>query len=274
MISSLPSLLSFILVVAFYASTTLADISITSPIAGSSFTSASTVTITWVDDGAAPALSQLQTLSILLCTGPNTKVNCFYHGLDNAVVSTLGGTFSFPIAPAAALAANGKFYFQLYAATPGKGSTIHYSNRFTLTGMTGTAIIPSEGTDLSPPASINEFNTGNKPADNNAPYSSFFVPFSLQTGATRYAPMQLQPGTKVTHALSATRRFPTSSVSFFTTYSMKPFQVTTTTQPITYSKSQYVNWANVADNPTGYYAASEALSRTINAKSRRGYVDL
>lgn len=257
----------------------LADISITSPAAGATFTSTSTVQIKWTDDGQSPGLSELTSLSILLCTGPNAAINCFYTGAATLALDSLSGTFSFPLTGAQALAASGTFFFQLYALTPGKGTSIHYSPRFSVSGMTGTLPATSGG-DVTPPAPVVNFNDNinNKPDPaSSIPASAaagFSVPFSEQTGPTRYAPMQMQPGSKVTHKLSASRRYPTSSVSVFTTWTMQPIQVTTTTMPVTYSKSQYVNWAAVQPDPTGYYAASEALSRRVNAKVRRGIVDL
>lgn len=245
------------------------DISITSPAAGATFTSSSTITIEIADTAASPSFAQIAAVTVLLCTGPNADINCFYTGIKGETLAALGTSIPFPITPAKALASNGLFYFQIYSTTTTGGDTIHYSERFSLTGMTGTLQATSGG-DETPPNPVVNLNLNINPLTANT------VPYTLQTGLTKYAPMQQQPVSKVTLPLSASRRHPTSAVSYFTTYSQQPIQITTITPSITYSISQYVNYAAVAPNPTvaGYYAASEALSRTINAKSRRGYVDL
>lgn len=248
------------------------DISITAPVAGTSFSSSGSIVVKWKDSGAAPSLSDLTTITILVCTGPNAKINCFYTALPAQSLAGLNGQYSVPVASVAKLAASGPFFLQLYASGPG-GFTIHYTDRFALSGLTGP-LIPSDGGDTAPPANVVNYAAGGAAASTLNPLTGATVPFSLQSGAIKYAPMQMQPGPKVTHKLSATRRYPTSSVSYFTTWTMQPLQVTTMTPSITYSVSQYHNWAPVAPDPTGYYAASEALSRTINAKSRRGYLDL
>lgn len=251
-----------------------ADISILTPTAGSTFAATSSITVTWEDDGEKPSLSSdILTISILLCTGPNSNIQCFYTGVNAQTPTTLGGTYTFPLTAARALAANGQFYLQFYATTANSGYSIHYSPRFTLTGMTGT-LQATAGSDVSPPAAQVVFNNNAQSTANI--FSLNTVEYTLQTGYVRYAPMQLQPPTKVTQKLSASRRYPTSAVSLRATWTEKPIQTSTVTPSPTYSIEQEVNWATWADEPTvvGYYAASEALSRTINAKSRRGYYDL
>lgn len=273
---SLYQLLSLALI-AIQASLVYADISISSPVAGASFVGSGAILAKWTDDGIQPAFSKIATLTIMLCTGSNSAVNCFYKALSAQSLTALNGQYSISLAPAAALAGNGKFFLQFYAATSNGGFTIHYSDRFSLTGMTGP-LAATDGGNTAPPSNQISYSEAGPSSSISMmdPLSGATIPFSLQTGIVRYAPMQMQPATKVTHALSASRRFPMSSVTYFATYTMKPLQITTATPSITYSKSQYINWAPVAENPTvaGYYAASEALSRTINAKARRGYVDL
>ena len=86
--------------------------------------------------------------------------------------------------------------------------------------------------------------------------ASFTIPYTLQSGLRRYAPMQMQPGTKVT-ATTWTRAFPTSAVTFYSTKGPKPNALVTTTPPWSYSYSSEVNWASVAPYPTNWYPASQ-----------------
>ncbi|KAF5093502.1 hypothetical protein D0Z03_002383 [Geotrichum reessii] len=137
--------------------------------------------------------------------------------------------------------------------------------------MAGT-VRATDGGDDTPPPGSNTFNTGSD--DDAVILKSNTIPYLSQTGRIRYAPMQMQPGSKVTHALTASRRFPTSSVTYFSDYTLRPYQVTTKTPKWSYSIAQGPNWAATLPSPTGYYAASEALKRNINAKSKRGYMDL
>jgi len=66
------------------------------------------------------------------------------------------------------------------------------------------------------------------------------VPYQQQQGLTRYAPMQPQPGTKIT-ATSAAPLFPTSSAVLATTWLPAPTILTTLTQVQTFSISSMQN---------------------------------
>lgn len=118
------------------------------------------------------------------------------------------------------------------------GTVVNYSSRFSLSGMTGTfppnvetGIKGVTGTDG--PASQNNVkdvaNAGGAGAAGGAS-----VPYTLQTGLTRYAPMQGKPGTKIT-AKQASAQYPTSSVDLAKTFLPTPVQVTTMTMSGTYA---------------------------------------
>lgn len=132
------------------------------------------------------------------------------------------------------------FLKMISVATAG-GTVINYSPRFSIAGMTGsfpanvaTAIAAIQGT--AGPATENNV-VAQKKVDPNDPYA---VPYTLQTGLTKYAPMQPQPPTKIT-AQSATPLWPTSSVVIAMTWLPRPSQVTTSTQTQTYSVSSMEN---------------------------------
>ena len=253
----------------FLSSLVVSDFSVTSPTSGQTIAATSSFALGFTDDGNAPIFTDISSTKVLLCTGSNAEINCL------ATIGTFTPTasltsYAVDLTPYIALGSNGPYYFQLYSTVAAGGYSIQYSQRFTLSGMTGT-LKASDGGDTSPPdAQNNIVGTDGVSVDP----SQMSVTYTLQTGKTRYAPMQMQPGTKVTHKLSMSRRYPTSAVSYFTTYTARPIQVTTITPSWSYTIVQGPNWASTANSPTGYYAASEALARQINAKSRRGYYEL
>lgn len=247
-----------------------ADFSITGPAYGTQVGVASGVVVTFTDDGSSPAFAEITSTKVLLCTGPNSQIFCFTTPVGTFTPTAGQTSYSAVLAPLATLGSNGPYFFQFYSLTLTGGNSIHYSPRFALSGMLGTQQATDGGDVASPPDS----NSANIPADPNVILSMNQVPYTLQTGKTRYAPMQIQPASKVTRPRVASQRFPTSAVTFFSNYALQPIQKTTLTPSWTYTIVQGPNWAATAASPTGYYAASEALQRNINAKSRRGFYEL
>ncbi len=72
------------------------------------------------------------------------------------------------------------------------------------------------------------------------PAGAYTVPYTMQTGSIKYAPMQGRPGTKIT-AANPTPQYPTSSVSLAQTFLPTPSQVTTMTMSQTASVSSRAN---------------------------------
>ena len=135
-------------------------------------------------------------------------------------------------------------FLKMISVAPG-GTVINYSDRFSLSGMTGTfppnvqkGVAGITGTNG--PAAEN--NVASNP-DAGAPTGAggpYAVTYTAQTGLTKYAPMQGKPGTKIT-AKSPTPQYPTSSVQFAITFLPTPSQVTTHTLSATYSASSMEN---------------------------------
>ena len=143
------------------------------------------------------------------------------------------------------------FLKMISVATAG-GTVINYSSRFSIAGMTGVFpanVVAGIGAISGTAGPATENNVVQKQArssssiDPNDPYA---VPYTLQTGLTKYAPMQPQPPTKIT-AQSATPLWPTSSVVFAMTWLPRPSQVTTSTQTPTYSVSSMENTVSPSD---------------------------
>ena len=87
--------------------------------------------------------------------------------------------------------------------------------------------------------------TDGPPTDNQVAGSApgdgpFAVPYTMQTGPTRYAPMQPQPGTTIT-AKKVTPLWPTSSVTIATAFLPRPTVQTTITQGPNYSVTSIEN---------------------------------
>ena len=127
-------------------------------------------------------------------------------------------------------------------ATAG-GTVTNYSNRFTLTGMTGTfsqtvktGLLTIPGT--TGPATVNNVVAaagGAAVAD-----GVWGTPYNLQTGLTKYAPMQPVPPTAIT-ATDTSPLWPTSSVVLASTFLPIPSVLTTLTQPQTFSVASHAN---------------------------------
>jgi hypothetical protein len=130
------------------------------------------------------------------------------------------------------------------------GTDIVYSARFGLTGMTGVLTaaqlqgITAAGSDTTyvPPAAHNIVAAGavaGTTAAAAAGAAMFTVPYNLQTGFVKYAPMQPIPGTKITKK-TASMMNPSSAFTIFKTYA-PPASVTytmTDSQTLTHSSRE------------------------------------
>lgn len=121
-------------------------------------------------------------------------------------------------------------------ATDG-GTIINYSDRFTVSGMTGntpsqfsTPVADLDGSTKGPETQNNIANN----AAAGAAAGGFDVPYAEQTGLMKYAPMQSVPPTKIT-LKGYTPLYPTSAYKVATA-PLPPASITTTmTQSQTFS---------------------------------------
>jgi hypothetical protein len=133
------------------------------------------------------------------------------------------------------------------------GGTLQvFSSHFSLTGMTGAFPAPVSAAALAvggvttPPAAINKIATAPiaAPPAPGAPGAEdpamFTVPYNLQEGTVRYAPMQPIPPTAIT-ATATAPLYPTSAVQFAQTFLPIPTIATTYTQPATFSVASHPN---------------------------------
>lgn len=124
------------------------------------------------------------------------------------------------------------------------GTVTNYSNRFSMTGMTGvfspavvTALQSVTGT--AGPPTVNAIAAAVPPAG-AATGGDFAIPYNEQVGTIRYAPMQPVPPTKIT-ATNTQPLWPTSAVVFASTHLPIPSIVTTITQAQTFIVTSHAN---------------------------------
>jgi len=240
----------------------LADVSISKPTKGQTFNvdgDSATVELAWEESNAKPKLDDIESYSFTICTGSNSDIDGI-KTLKKLDASDLSD-HSYKLKVPANTGESGVYFVQIYATTK-NGYTINYSQRFELKGMTGSK--KASGSDESnPPDGQTSIDGGDQTStlDPSDMSKSFSVFYTSQTGETRYAPMQMQPGTTVT-ATTWTRKYPTSSVSFFSTIKHSANVLSTITPGWSYTMSSAVNYASPAPNPSiqGWYNPSSKLT--------------
>jgi hypothetical protein len=134
-------------------------------------------------------------------------------------------------------------FLQMTSVKADGGSVVNYSNRFTLTGMTGTFtpdVITALGTvtgTTGPPTQLIAAAGGTAVASAG---DQFGIPYNQQTGLTKYAPMQPLPPHTITQQ-NTSPLWPTSSVPIATTYLPIPSVQTTITQAATWVFTSHPN---------------------------------
>lgn len=142
-------------------------------------------------------------------------------------------------------------YLKMISTAKSGGTVINYSDRFTLTGMTGstTAAIQKAVTALggSTDGPTAEDDTAaaappaEAPADTPAAGAALYkVPYAQQTGLTKYCPAQGIPPTKIS-AKKVTMMHPTSAWTVAKTWLPIASVMTTLTEPMTFSVKSHIN---------------------------------
>lgn len=147
-------------------------------------------------------------------------------------------------------------FLKMEAVSTAGGSTINYSPRFELAQMTGTfsaaALAEQKKGDRDPPASVDTTVSPNDPPAAAAADAAAKITYTKQTGATRYAPMQTQPGSRITANGGPRRMYPTSSYTVFRGHGLerqRPLVRTTTTMSWDYAVTSLENTASPAPHP-------------------------
>lgn len=237
-----------------------ADISFTSP-AGGSTQDSSGITVEWKDSGHAPALSDLTTFNLFLCSGDDAHILPLVTLAQNQLVAT-SSKLSFPVPPNVGDTTKNAYFLKIEAVAAAGGTVQNFSDRFSMKNMAGVfsdvvaqqlkgisgtkgpptvnAVVGVGAQQPPPPAA----GGGGVPAGT----AGFDVPYDQQGGATRYAPMQPMAGTKIT-AQDMKRQWPTSAYTIYTTNGAPPAIATTITQPQTGSVASIANPAAAAPMP-------------------------
>ncbi|EGV64596.1 Cell wall synthesis protein kre9 precursor [Yamadazyma tenuis] len=249
----------------------MADVSLTSPDTSKTFTASGSsvkVPIAWKDDGSDDewSLSKADKYSILLCTGSGSyPIECFDYLVKYKDYTTGNDDFSETLSIDVDACDDGYYFFQVYIEFSSSKFTTHYSNRFELKDMTGSTkelTVQNTFDDGSPP----DQTVG---ADTSINSKSFSITYTLQSGKTKYAPMQLQPHTTL-RGSTWSRMFPTSSVSYFPSLHGSPNCLTTVTPGWSYTPKSLHNWAAVAPTPSVKYDPSERVTpASLSTASKR-----
>lgn len=261
------------LVIAFVA----ADVDITAPEEGKVYTVSGgkvEVPIKWKDtvdddDDSPASLNKVLSYTILLCYGAEDGADAGIKCLeDDPLVKTQKITSkSYTALIDADMAPDGYYYFQVYAAYAQQGYSIHYTDRIQLKGMSGPSSIKATATGASPGPQVSIAGVEGAGAAVNS--KSFSITYTLQTGRTRYAPMQMQPGSTITHT-AYSRRYPTSAVTYYSTRAKSPVVYSTITPGWSYSRKSHTNLATAHSVETDHYAASDKVKQaTLSAADRR-----
>lgn len=125
------------------------------------------------------------------------------------------------------------------------GTITNYSDRFSLAGMTGSfppAVITANAavTGTAGPPKVNQVAVAPAAGAGAADAGNWAIPYNLQSGPIRYAPMQPIPPTKITKA-DVNPLWPTSSVPLATTFLPNPTIPTTLTQAQTFAAQSHAN---------------------------------
>ncbi|KAH8729069.1 hypothetical protein GQ44DRAFT_701512 [Phaeosphaeriaceae sp. PMI808] len=247
------------LILTLAAATALAPlvgaVKFSSPKAGATLTAGTAIEVKWDEGGDGPKMADLLTYELFLCAGGNndgesivlmpiTTQGSFAVGtLASALVQKTVGEDS----PANA------YFLKMMAVGKTGGQLITYSDRFSYSGMTGK--FPADAAIKKGLDSI-DGTTGPATQDQTvkpggaAPVAGDYgVEYTMQTGATRFAPMQPIPPTKIT-AKNTKPLYPTSSVKIATTRLPIPKIQTTLTQSQTFSVSSRENTVAPAPHAT------------------------
>lgn len=239
-----------VVVFAYMIQLVLGDVSVAKPEFGDKYVPQSNgrveIEVVWKENGYPPTLDEVTFYSINLLYGSNSEISLVKKLAEevpgSSIIESDEGEFKYTVDFSQRDVGNGQFFIQIYAYASDYGYTIHYSERFTIASIVGGATTFTVS-ELSPPQP--EYGiTAHKTIDSK----SFSIPYYLQTGKSRFAPMQPLAGSTIT-ATSWRRQFPTSAASYYSTARKKIDQVTTITPGWSYILTSDHNYATPAPFP-------------------------
>ncbi|QLQ80789.1 hypothetical protein HG537_0E01440 [Torulaspora globosa] len=253
-------ILSGLLWIAFWASVGLGDVEIVFPSDDSGkydlSSGSALLRVEWTVTDEIPDENEIKSYTFTLVAGSNADLVSMYV-FDTIEVSELEDT-KMELQLANTVGTDGLYMLQVLAACD-SGYTIHYTERFELVGMVGSKLAPSTS-DKVPPEP--ERRVSEDPLAGGFDSRSFTVPYHLQTGRAKFAPMQMQPPTKLSRS-QWTMIHETTAVTYFTSYRRFRKQLTTLTPGQSYVLPSGFNYATPAPMPSangGWHCATRRLS--------------
>ncbi|EDU44313.1 beta-16-glucan boisynthesis protein [Pyrenophora tritici-repentis] len=252
-------LLPFAALVAALSPLVHAGIKFTSPAAGAQLTAGTAIAVQWTEGDTGPKLSELQSYQLQLIVGGNKGDEQFVATtITPSGLFTAGNQASGRIETTISedLKSANAYFVKMIAVAKTGGQLIAYSDRFSYSGMTGKNILNPVVKDAAlavkdtkGPAAEDTTAKDDTAATDTANDDLYNVEYTMQTGPTRYAPMQPVPPTKIT-ATNTKPLYPTSSVQIAKTRLPIPSQQTTLTASQTYSVSSVENTVAPAPHAT------------------------
>ncbi|KAH8695917.1 putative beta-1,6-glucan boisynthesis protein [Talaromyces proteolyticus] len=230
----------------------LADVEFTSPAPGSTVHGGDVLTAVWKESGEPPKLLELTDYDLFLCAG---GASIEYSEELSLLIENgsfeRGNSVSFQVKPETGAVYTNAYFLKMVSR--GLNATvINYSQRFSLSDMTGTfSERVQHGLRLLPNATTEHGELKKRQVAAAATAAALYtVPYPAQSvGLTKYAPMAKHPGTTIT-AKSAPPQFPTSAYTIARTFLPIPTWQTTLTAPQTYSTTNIENPATPAPHPS------------------------
>ncbi|EXJ85700.1 hypothetical protein A1O1_06068 [Capronia coronata CBS 617.96] len=236
----------------------LADVQVTGPAAGDSITGLS-LDIEWKDSGKTPKIADLASYQVFLCAGGNSDSN--YIQLATLVQNgdfADGNQVTVTLTAGLGADVTNAYFLKFISAATG-GTVINFSDRFSLKSMTGvfpaTVIAGLKTvTGTAGPADVNNIQAPQAGGGQDTPgvgndAPEYSVPYTLQTGSIRYAPMPPMAKSKIT-AKAASRQWPTSSYTVYQTIAGPPNAATTQTATLTFQTTSREATVAAAGQPS------------------------
>ncbi|KAI9699194.1 MAG: hypothetical protein M1820_007273 [Bogoriella megaspora] len=239
--------------IASLAPCVLADVEFITPAPGKGYP-AGALSVSWQDSGSGTPLSELTNPVIYLMAGGNDDSSAI-PVIDPVTPGTFQGGTSTILQVAASKGASTKnaYYLKIVSAGAAGKQVINYSQRFSLTGMTGS--FPPGVADAVSKVSGSTDVPDTQESDGNSaaaaiPTGSVTL-YMEQTGPIKYAPMQKQPPTKISAPKVPTPQNPTSAFAIAKTRLPIPTNPTSTaTVSNTFSVQSIENTAAPAPMPS------------------------
>ncbi|EAW06275.1 putative beta-1,6-glucan biosynthesis protein (Knh1) [Aspergillus clavatus NRRL 1] len=238
---------------------TLAEVQFTVPAFGTSFKSGDVVTAHWKELGTSPRISELTHYDLYLYAGGETAdTQMEIASLIRDGMFARGNSVSFKIDPHFGGSQTNAYFLKMVSFGP-EAFAINFSERFTLNNMTGSF----------PPQLVEDIRS--LPDSEDYPVkedlrkrviqTAHTVPYALQTGPTRYAPMAKKPGSTIpAKAKTPTPQFSASLYTIATTWLPVATVHMTLSTSMTFSVVSIENTASPAPHPHDM-AARKLLER-------------